>query len=227
MCIPIFLGSSSSRLSTLSPQLQENEYVNFVGNSITPILLNQAYAYVSGASCRAHGKIEMAKLVALARRRHALLHESANEVNRSGGDEQVISCHCYLVFHLYVEQLTVFQTPGLILASSSIFRVLNLDHHAIARWQLCINPYISIVNPLLTDIQTYIHTYIHTSTTSRPHQHLLCLHDYEPHTKAFGNLSRFSLPPFMTCIRAVASYLKVVWPKCIHTTHTMQQARAV
>ena len=64
----------------------------------------------------------------------AYLHESANEVNRSGGDEQVISCHCYLVFHLYVEQLTVFQTPGLILASSSIFRVLNLDHHAIAQW---------------------------------------------------------------------------------------------
>ena len=43
MCIPIFLGSSSSRFSTLSPQLQENEHRirNYVGNSITKIVPNR------------------------------------------------------------------------------------------------------------------------------------------------------------------------------------------
>ena len=33
-----------------------------------------------------------------------------------------------------VEQLTVFHTSGLVLASSSIFRVLDLDLHAITWW---------------------------------------------------------------------------------------------
>ena len=55
--------------------------------------------------------------------------------NRSGGDAQVVSCHRYLVFHPFVEQLTVFHTSGLVLASSYIFRVLDLDLHAIARWR--------------------------------------------------------------------------------------------
>ena len=52
----------------------------------------------------------MAKLEALARRRRAVLraYESTSEVNRSGGDVQVVSCHRYLVvFHPFVEQLTV------------------------------------------------------------------------------------------------------------------------
>jgi len=54
------------------------------------------------------------------------VHKSASEVNHSGGDVQVISCHHYLdVFHPFVEQLTVFHTSGLVLASSSIFQVLN------------------------------------------------------------------------------------------------------
>ena len=65
----------------------------------------------------------MAKLEALVRRRHAVLHLSTaqvSEVNRSGCDAQVIPCHLYLVvFHPFVEQLTVFHTSGL--ASSSIF----------------------------------------------------------------------------------------------------------
>ena len=74
----------------------------------------------------------MAKLEALVRRRRAVLrlsiHKSASEVNLSGGDAQVVSCHHYLViFHPFVEQLTVFHTSGLVLASSSIFRVLDLD----------------------------------------------------------------------------------------------------
>ena len=73
----------------------------------------------------------MVKLEALARRRRAVLrlsvHESASEVNRSRGDTQVFFCHRYLVvFYLFVEQLTVFHTSGLVLTSSSIFRVLNL-----------------------------------------------------------------------------------------------------
>ena len=107
----------------------------------------------------------MAKLEALASRRRAVLrlsvHESTSKVNRSSGDAQVVSCHRYLVvFHLFVEQLTVFHTSGLVL-SSSFFRVLDLDLYAIARWhperhvpkvrKLCINQYISIVNPLRTD----------------------------------------------------------------------------
>ena len=76
----------------------------------------------------------MAKLEALARRHRAVLHlsvhESASEVNRWGGDAQVVSCHRYLVvFHPFVEQLTVFHTSGLVLASSSIFQILDLDLH--------------------------------------------------------------------------------------------------
>ena len=111
----------------------------------------------------------MVKLEVLVRRRRAVLrlsiHESVSEVNHSDGDAQVVSRHCYLVvFHPFVEQLTVFHTSGLVLASSSIFRVHNLDLHAIARYgilsgtcqkvrKLCINLYISIVNPLRTDMQ--------------------------------------------------------------------------
>ena len=60
---------------------------------------------------------------------------SASEVNHSSGDAQVTSCHRYLVvFHLFVEQLTVFHTSGLVLALSSMFRFFDLDLHAIARW---------------------------------------------------------------------------------------------
>ena len=73
---------------------------------------------------RSTWKVQIAKLEALARRRHAVLrlsiHESASEVNHLGGDAQVVSCHHYLVvFHPFVEQLTVFHRPRF---------------HAIARW---------------------------------------------------------------------------------------------
>ena len=57
------------------------------------------------------------------------VHGSANEVHSSGADAQVVSCHRYLVFHPFVEQLTVFLTPGLVLVSSSTLRVLDLDIH--------------------------------------------------------------------------------------------------
>ena len=82
--------------------------------------------------------VEMVRLEALARQRRAVLrlavHGSASEVMHSGDDAQVVSCHRYLVvFHPFVEQLTVFHTSGLVLASSSILRVLNLDLHAIVR----------------------------------------------------------------------------------------------
>ena len=74
---------------------------------------------------------------ALARRSCAVLrlsvHESASKVNHSGGDVQVVFCHRYLVFHPFVEQLTVFHRSGFVLALSYIFRLLNLDLHAIAR----------------------------------------------------------------------------------------------
>ena len=80
----------------------------------------------------------MAKLEALVRRCRAVLrlsvHESASEVNCSGGNVQVVSHYRYLVFRPFVEQLTVFHTSGLVLASSSIFRVLDLNLHSIARW---------------------------------------------------------------------------------------------
>ena len=66
------------------------------------------------------GAHEIVKPEALARRRRAVLrlsvHESASEINRSGGDAQVVSYHRYLVvFHPFVEQLTVFHTSGLVL----------------------------------------------------------------------------------------------------------------
>ena len=115
----------------------------------------------------------MAKLEALARQRRAVLrlsvHKSASEVNHSGGDAQVVSCHRYL--HPSVEQLTVFHTSGLVLASSSIYRVLDLDLDAIARWhperhvpkgtKTMHKPVYFNRKPV-----TNRHTYIHTSTTS-------------------------------------------------------------
>ena len=83
----------------------------------------------------------MAKLKSLARQRHAVLrlsvHESASKVNRSGGDAQVVSCHRYLVvFHPFVEHLTVFHTSGLVLALSSISESSTTISMpcAIARW---------------------------------------------------------------------------------------------
>ena len=92
------------------------------------------------------------------------IHGSASKVNCSGADAQVTSCHRYLVvFHPFVEQLTVFHISELVLTSSSILKTLTPI--VMASWaarakevcKLCINPYISIVNHYR---QTYIYTYI-------------------------------------------------------------------
>ena len=48
------------------------------------------------------------------------VHGSASKVNHSSADAQVASCHGYLVFHPFVELLTVFYISGLVLSSSSI-----------------------------------------------------------------------------------------------------------
>ena len=85
----------------------------------------------------------MAKLEVLARQRRAVLclsiHGSASEVYCLRGDVQVVSCHRYLViFHPFVEQLTVFHTSGLVLVSSSILRVLDLNLHVTAPSHNCI-----------------------------------------------------------------------------------------
>ena len=73
---------------------------------------------------------KMAKLEARSRCRHAVLRLSrprVSERNKSlGADAQVVSCHSYVVFHPFVEQLTVFYISGLVLASSSILQVLDL-----------------------------------------------------------------------------------------------------
>ena len=65
---------------------------------------------------------KMAMVEARLRRHRAAppVHGSASKVNHSGADAQVISCHGYLVYHPFVEQLTVFYISGLVLASSSI-----------------------------------------------------------------------------------------------------------
>ena len=69
---------------------------------------------------------KMAKFEVLSRRRHTVLsaypiHRSANEVNRSGADAQVVffciiilsSFHrLSMVVHPFVEELTVFRTSG-------------------------------------------------------------------------------------------------------------------
>ena len=57
-----------------------------------------------------------------------------SEANLSGADAQVmiISCHYYLVD--FVEQLTVFNVSEPVLALSSIFRALDLNHHRDLRW---------------------------------------------------------------------------------------------
>ena len=138
-------------------------------NVHTSPLHRTRYTCASGASCRAHERIEV-----LVRRRHAVLrlfvHESASEVNRSGGDVQVVSCHRYLVvFHPFVEQLTVSSIHldsfwRRLLSSESLTSISVPSRNGFLSGtcqkvcKLCINPYISIVNPLQTDIQTYIHT---------------------------------------------------------------------
>ena len=48
------------------------------------------------------------------------IHRSVSRVNCSGADAQVVSSHCYLVFHPFVEQLTVYYISGLVLASTSV-----------------------------------------------------------------------------------------------------------
>ena len=69
----------------------------------------EAYTCMSVGSRGAHGKLEMAKLKVLVRGHRSFLHlsiyGSANKVNRSGDDAQVVPCHHYLViFHPSVEQ---------------------------------------------------------------------------------------------------------------------------
>ena len=80
----------------------------------------------------------MVKLEALARRRRAVLrlsvHESASDINCSGGDVQVVSFNRYLVvFHPFVEQLTV----PYICTCSAWRRLLSSESStsiSIARW---------------------------------------------------------------------------------------------
>ena len=62
--------------------------------------------------------------------------QSANKVNRSGADVQVISCIvCYLViFHPFVEQLTVFHTEGYIWIRSGVLLDLHVTSIAMASW---------------------------------------------------------------------------------------------
>ena len=50
----------------------------------------------------------------------AVWHRSASKVNRLVADAQIVSCHGYLDFHPFVEQLTVFCISGLVLALSFI-----------------------------------------------------------------------------------------------------------
>ena len=57
-------------------------------------------------------------------RRHWLsstypIHRSADKVNRSGADAQVVSCYS-VIFHPFVERLTVFYISGLILQPAAL-----------------------------------------------------------------------------------------------------------
>ena len=48
------------------------------------------------------------------------VHRLASEVNHSGADMQVVSCHHYLVvFHCFVEHLSIFHTSGFVFSESS------------------------------------------------------------------------------------------------------------
>ena len=80
--------------------------------------------------------MEMAKLEVLVTRCRAVLglsiYESVSKVNHSGGDAQVVSCHHCFVVHPFVEQLIVFHTSELVLASSSILNLDPLCHRAMA-----------------------------------------------------------------------------------------------
>ena len=106
------------------------------------VKLELRWSCASGASRGAHRKFEIAKLKVLARRRHAVLrlsvHESASEVNRSGGDAQVVSRHRYLViFRLLLSSYNRF--PYIWTRSGIVFyipspRSRSPFHHAMASW---------------------------------------------------------------------------------------------
>ena len=119
---------------------------------------------VSCASCQAREKLPIAQNGKLQLRWclespyciTVLFISLLSEVNRSGADMQVISCYCYpVVFHI-AEQLNIFYS----LLSSSILQVLRRNI-VMEPWaacgrnlhKLCVNPHISIVNPLWTYIQ--------------------------------------------------------------------------
>ena len=63
-------------------------------------------------------------------------HGSASQVNCLGADMQVVSCHyCHLSsFCWAVNCLPLNLTSGLVLASSSILRLLDLDLHRMPKW---------------------------------------------------------------------------------------------
>ena len=47
------------------------------------------------------------------------IHRSVDKVNRSGADAQVVSCYS-VIFHPFVERLTVFYISGLILQPAAL-----------------------------------------------------------------------------------------------------------
>ena len=77
--------------------------------------------------------------------------------------------HYFAVFHLFVKQLTVFYTSGLVLYPAVVFYppspswcIMSGMCQKGMYMKLGVNPYSSIVNLLRTYIHTYIHTYIYT-----------------------------------------------------------------
>ena len=119
--------------------LEQQQLLVLWANQLLHVLYidNSVYTCALCVAHEAHGKFDRMNWRSSKRcRDDAVLSSaypvqgSASKVNRLGADAQVVSCHRYLiVFHPFVEQLTIFHTSGLVLASPSILRVLDLDLH--------------------------------------------------------------------------------------------------
>ena len=107
----------------------------------------------SYAPCRACGKFDRTKWRSSKHGRDDTMlssaysvHWSAREVNRSGANMQVVSCHCYLVFHLLLSTHLLYPwtcSGGCLLSSESLTSTFIVMASWASRakkvWKLCIN----------------------------------------------------------------------------------------
>ena len=100
-----------------------------------------------------------------------IVHGLVREVSHSDAGTQVISCclssHCWAVnrlLYLWTRSPVIISYPPL----TSIKKAFMMPAWFKKACKLCVNLYISIVNPLWTYIQSYTHTYIQAQPQTKP-----------------------------------------------------------